>query len=206
MSKKDKKKVENEFTYDLVSKNGVPVRTYDDDIKQPIKTSGMAAVSTGWALIFGVLLPVFLWWLLQFNVMGAMDTVCSLGLDSMKDILPFLPFVLTLITFIVFLVVRAKGAAVKYKVQDTMIVQIDKDDKKEVCKLLLRPGMSVSLRRTLKGKLFGYADVVINVAVGADHSEVVLHNVKNYKKVRKLIKSIIHDNCLVSTRSMVFNV
>lgn len=210
MSKKDKNKkdveVSPDFTYDYVNQKGQPIRTYED-IEQPIKTSGMAAIATGWALIFGVLIPVFLWWMLQYNIMGLLDQVVNaLSMESMREMLPFLPFVLTLITLLVCLIVRAKGAAIRYKVQDTMIVQLDKKDRKEVCKLLLKPGMSVSLRRTLKGVLFGYADVVINVAIGADHSEVVLRNVKNYKKVRKLIKGIIHDNCLVSTRSMVFNV
>jgi hypothetical protein len=66
--------------------------------------------------------------------------------------------------------------------------------------------MSVSLRRTLKGAIFGYADVVINVAIGADHGEVILHNVKKYKMVAKMIKDTIKGNGLMSTRSTVYNV
>lgn len=210
MSKKNKKKkdvdVSPDFTYDYVSQQGKPIRAYEE-IKQPINTSGMASISTGWALIFGVLLPVFLWWMLQYNIMGLLDQIVNaLSMESMRETLPFLPFVLTLITLIVCLIVRAKGSAIKYKVQDTMIVQMDRKDRKKVCKLLLRPGMSVSLRRTLKGAIFGYADVVINVAIGADHGEVILHDVKKYKMVAKMIKDTIKSNGLMSTRSTVYNV
>lgn len=53
-------------------------------------------------------------------------------------------------------------------------------------RIFLMPGMSVSMKRTLKGKLFGYGDVVLSMGLGVA-GEVVMENVKKPKKAKAIL-------------------
>ena len=53
-------------------------------------------------------------------------------------------------------------------------------------RIFLMPGMSVSIKRTLKGKLFGYGDVVLSMGLGVA-GEVVMENVKKPKKAKAIL-------------------
>ena len=63
------------------------------------------------------------------------------------------------------------------------------------------PGMSVSVRRTLKGKIFGYGDVVISNGAG-EAGEIVMMGVKRPKKVQKALRNLLAMACTRTANMM----
>ena len=63
------------------------------------------------------------------------------------------------------------------------------------------PGMSVSVRRTLKGKIFCYGDVVISNGAG-EAGEIVMMGVKRPKKVQKALRNLLAMACTRTANMM----
>ena len=63
------------------------------------------------------------------------------------------------------------------------------------------PGMSVSVRRTVKGKFCSYGDVVISNGAG-EAGEIVMLGVKKPKKVQKALRQMIAMACTRTANMM----
>ena len=63
------------------------------------------------------------------------------------------------------------------------------------------PGMSVSVRRTVKGKLFNYGEVVVSNGAG-EAGEIVMMGVKRPKKVQKLLRNMLAMACTRTANMM----
>ena len=63
------------------------------------------------------------------------------------------------------------------------------------------PGMSVSVRHTIKGKIFKYGDVVISNGAG-EAGEIVMHGVRNPKKVHEMISQMLVACCTRTANMM----
>lgn len=63
------------------------------------------------------------------------------------------------------------------------------------------PGMSISVRRSLKGKIFHYGDIVISNGAG-EAGEIVMRGVKRPNKARKLISQMMVACCTRTANMM----
>ena len=63
------------------------------------------------------------------------------------------------------------------------------------------PGMQVSLKRTIKGKIFGYGDIVLSNGAG-EAGDVVMHGVKKPKEVQRLLNELL-ALCCTRTANMM---
>ncbi len=63
------------------------------------------------------------------------------------------------------------------------------------------PGMSVSVRHTIKGKIFKYGDVVISNGAG-EAGEIVMRGVRNPKKVHKMLSQMLVACCTRTANMM----
>ena len=63
------------------------------------------------------------------------------------------------------------------------------------------PGMSVSVRRTVKGKLCSYGDIVISNGAG-EAGEIVMLGVKKPKKVQKMLRNMLAMACTRTANMM----
>jgi peptidoglycan hydrolase CwlO-like protein len=63
------------------------------------------------------------------------------------------------------------------------------------------PGMTVSIRRTLRGKLLSYGDVIVSNGAG-EAGEIVMLAVKKPKKVQKLLRNMIAMACTRTANMM----
>lgn len=63
------------------------------------------------------------------------------------------------------------------------------------------PGMSVKIRRTVKGKIFNYGDVIITNGAG-EAGDIVMTGVKSPKKVRDMLSKVLAQNCTFTANMM----
>ena len=177
---------------------------------KPIKTSWLSHIPILWGWIILPALPIVLGVVM---LMGMIDLASMLaGIEGLSAELqemiviavPVLLIALGVAIFVAFTVRGYRKSRAKYIVSECMLLQMK--GKKDVCKLIFKPGMSVSVKRyTIKSWLCGYGDVVINLGPG-EVGEVTLHNVKNPKRVKQNLDVIIKNNCTSFARTMVFNV
>lgn len=177
---------------------------------KPIKTSWLSHIPILWGWIILPALPIALGVVM---LMGMIDLASMLaGIEGLSAELqemiviavPVLLIALGVAIFIAFTVRGYRKSRAKYIVSECMLLQMK--GKKDVCKLIFKPGMSVSVKRyTIKSWLCGYGDVVIHLGPG-EVGEVTLHNVKNPKRVKQNLDVIIKNNCTSFARTMVFNV
>ena len=66
----------------------------------------------------------------------------------------------------------------------------------EIRRILYTPGMDVSVKQSLKGKIFNYGDVRVSLGYG-DVGELCLKGVKKPLKAKKQILAIIDKKCSV---------
>lgn len=67
----------------------------------------------------------------------------------------------------------------------------------EIRRLAFFPGMSVSVKQGLKGRLLGYGDVVVSMGLG-EAGEVVMAGVKRPRRLKKKIARAIKTNCVAN--------
>ncbi len=126
-------------------------------------------------------------------------------IDAAMIALPAICFVLALVVLIKFIYSACKDSNVKYELRDCMLFE-KKGKKRDVCKLILKPGMSVYYeQRSLKARFFGYATIIINTGVGDNTAIVTMNNVKRFKASKATLDHLIKENCSTYTRTMVVN-
>ena len=63
------------------------------------------------------------------------------------------------------------------------------------------PGMSVSVRRTIKGKIFNYGEVILSNGAG-EAGEIVMIGAKRPRKVQKLLRQLLAMACTRTANMM----
>lgn len=175
-----------------------------------VKTSALSAIPIWWGFIVLCLLPLVAGVLMisgMLDIAGLLAGMEAIPADIQEILATAFPFVFIGLGVLIFILLVRKGykaSRVKYIIRDCMLLQRNKN--KDVCRLIFKPGMSVSIpKRTFKEKFFGYADVVISFGPG-EGGEVTLHKIKKPKQVKEELDRIIGDNCMSFARTMVFNV
>jgi len=161
-------------------------------IQQPdgslvIRKSFWSAISVWWSFVFMIVLPVV-------GVLFMNETMLLLIAGAATA-------VITLIVLIIKKIIVKKtawtfyGGAVIYRKGRVFYTEENTRD------MEFFPGMSVSVRRTIKGKLLGYGDVVLSNGAG-EAGEIVMLGVRRPKKVQKLLREMITANCTYTANMM----
>lgn len=170
-----------------------------------IKKSFWSAISIWWTLVFLVAIPVF-------GVLVYLDGpngLLKLNLSEKQDELfkmvglgvAAASFALTFIVLFIKLICVKKTSwtfydgAVVYKEGRIFYTEEKTRD------MEFFPGMSVSVRRTVKGKFCSYGDVVISNGAG-EAGEIVMIGVKRPRKVQKLLRQLITMACTRTANMM----
>ncbi|MBQ7948593.1 MAG: PH domain-containing protein [Clostridia bacterium] len=162
-------------------------------IQQPdgslvIRKSFWSAISIWWGII------VFLIGLPVAGILLMEESMIYLAVGAVS-------FVVTLIVLIIKKIIVKKttwtfyNGAVVYKKGRVFYTEENTRD------MEFFPGMSVTVRRTIKGKLFGYGDVVLSNGAG-EAGEIVMLGVKRPKKVQKHLREMITANCTYTANMM----
>ena len=168
-----------------------------------IKKSFWSAISIWWTLVFLVAIPVF--GVLVY--MEGINNLLNLGVSD-EELFKMVglgvaaaSFVLTFIVLFIKLICVKKTSwtfydgAVVYKEGRIFYTEEKTRD------MEFFPGMSVSVRRTVKGKFCSYGDVVISNGAG-EAGEIVMIGVKRPKKVQKLLRQLITMACTRTANMM----
>ena len=170
-----------------------------------VKKSFWSAISVWWTLVFLVVVPVAgvlvfmkgLNALLGMNLPDAQNELFkTVGLGAAAA-----SFVITFIVlFVKFVCVKKTSwtfydGAVIYKEGRIFYTEEKTRD------MEFFPGMSVSVRRTVKGKIFSYGEVVITNGAG-EAGEIVMTGVKRPKKVQKLLRNLLAMACTRTANMM----
>ena len=156
-----------------------------------IKKSFWSAISLWWTLVFLVGAPV-VGFILNKNESsyGMIAMIAGLAVAA-----------LTLVVLVVKLICTKKTAwtfydgAVIYKKGKIFYTEEATRD------MEFFPGMSVSVRRTLKGKLCSYGDVIVSNGAG-EAGEIVMLGVKKPKKVQKALRNLLAMACTRTANMM----
>ena len=155
-----------------------------------IKKSFWSAISIWWALVFFIGAPVA-GFMLRTNEEYGMIALAAGAAVS----------VISLIVLIVKLICVKKtswtfydGAVIYKKGRVFYSEEVTRD-------MEFFPGMSVSVRRTVKGKFCSYGDVVISNGAG-EAGEIVMLGVKKPKKVQKALRQMIAMACTRTANMM----
>ena len=155
-----------------------------------VRKSFWSAISIWWTLVFLIGLPVAGIVLMKDESYG----MIALGAGAAS-------FVITFIVLIVKLICVKKTAwtfydgAVIYKKGRVFYTEENTRD------MEFFPGMSVSVRRTVKGKLCSYGDIVISNGAG-EAGEIVMLGVKKPKKVQKMLRNMLAMACTRTANMM----
>ena len=170
-----------------------------------IKKNFWSAISVWWTLVFLVIIPVagVLVYMKGVNELLKMtlaeDTnklLKTVGLAAAAA-----SFVITFIVLFVKLVCVKKTSwtfydgAVIYKEGRIFYTEEKTRD------MEFFPGMSVSVRRSVKGKIFNYGNVVVSNGAG-EAGEIVMMGVKRPKKVQKLLRNLLAMACTRTANMM----
>ena len=170
-----------------------------------VKKNFWSAISVWWALVFLAVVPVagilvytkgvndLLKMTLDAELNNLLKTV-GLGVAAASFALTFI------VLFVKFVCVKKTSwtfydGAVIYKEGRIFYTEEKTRD------MEFFPGMSVSVRRTLKGKIFGYGDVVISNGAG-EAGEIVMMGVKRPKKVQKALRNLLAMACTRTANMM----
>ena len=156
-----------------------------------IKKSFWSVISIWWTLVFLVALPVggFILSTTESEY-GMIALVAGLVSAVITFIILFVKFVCVKKTSWTFY-----DGAVVYKEGRIFYTEERTRD------MEFFPGMSVSVRRSLKGKLFGYGEVVISNGAG-EAGEIVMAGAKKPMKVQKLLRKLITTACTRTANMM----
>ena len=170
-----------------------------------VKKNFWSAISVWWALVFLAVVPVagilvytkgvndLLKMTLDAELNNLLKTV-GLGVAAASFALTFI------VLFVKFVCVKKTSwtfydGAVIYKEGRIFYTEEKTRD------MEFFPGMSVSVRRTLKGKLCSYGDVVISNGAG-EAGEIVMLGVKKPKKVQKALRNLLAMACTRTANMM----
>ena len=157
-----------------------------------IKKSFWSVISIWWTLVFLIAVPVggvFV----GIKGEGFIKTVAVPAAAA--------SFVLTLIILIVKLISVKRTSwtfvdgAVIYKTGRVFgVEEVTRD-------MEFFPGMSVNVRRTLKGNFCRYADVILTNGAG-EEGEIVMSGAKHPRKVRKALRAMVTAACATTATMM----
>ena len=170
-----------------------------------IKKSFWSAISVWWALVFLVAVPVF--GVIVYS--KGLNDLFKMNLDAKQDELfkmvglgvAAASFALTFIVlFVKFICVKKTSwtfydGAVIYKKGRIFYTEENTRD------MEFFPGMSVSVRRTVKGKLLGYGEIIVSNGAG-EAGEIVMMGAKRPKKVQKLLRQMLAMACTRTANMM----
>ena len=170
-----------------------------------IKKSFWSTISVWWTLVFLIALPVFgvLVYLKGMNELFNMTLEAQLNnlLKTVGLAVAAASFVLTFIVLFVKLVCAKKTSwtfydgAIIYKKGRIFYTEENTRD------MEFFPGMSVSVRRTVKGKIFNYGEIVVSNGAG-EAGEIVMMGAKRPKKVQKLLRQMLAMACTRTANMM----
>ena len=170
-----------------------------------IKKSFWSAISIWWTLVFFIAIPVFGVLLYIKGINGLLGTNFEAQEEDLYKMIALgvaaVSFVITLNVLFVKLVCVKKTSwtfydgAVIYKKGRIFYTEENTRD------MEFFPGMSVSVRRTVKGKLFNYGEVVVSNGAG-EAGEIVMMGVRRPKKVQKLLRNMLAMACTRTANMM----
>ena len=170
-----------------------------------IKKSFWSAISIWWTLVFFIAIPAFgiLTGLTGVNKMlgtsfseeqDSLFSTIALGAGAGSFVISFIVLLVTFVcvkktswTFYDGAVIYKKGR-IFYTEENTRDMEFF-------------PGMSVSVRRSIKGKLFNYGEVVIANGAG-EAGEIVMAGAKRPKKVQKMLRQLLAMACTRTANMM----
>ena len=163
-----------------------------------IRKSFWSAISIWWTLVFFIAIPAVGVLVGLTGVNNFLGTNFSTEQDSLFSIVALGAgagsFVISFIAlFVKFVCVRKTtwtfyDGAVIYKKGRIFYTEENTRD------MEFFPGMSVSVRRSIKGKIFKYGEVVISNGAG-EAGEIVMAGAKKPKKVQKALRQLLAMAC-----------
>ena len=172
-----------------------------------VKKNFWSTISVWWTLVFLVALPVFGVLVYMKGVNGLLKTNFEMT-DSQENLYKMIAlgvaaasFVFTFIVLFVKFVCAKKTSwtfydgAVIYKKGRIFYTEENTRD------MEFFPGMSVSVRRTIKGKLCGYGEVVLSNGAG-EAGEIVMSGVKKPRKAQKQLRELLAMACTRTANMM----
>ena len=158
-----------------------------------IKKSFWSAISVWWSFVFLLAIPGAGVYAFMTGIMEEYKMIILAG--------AIVSFVLTfIILFVKFICVKKTSwtfydGAVIYKKGRIFYTEEKTRDMEYF------PGMSVSVHRTLKGKIFSYGEIVIANGAG-EAGEIVMAGAKRPRKVQKLLRNML-AMCCTRTANMM---
>lgn len=176
---------------------------------KPIKTSFIRHFPIIWGLIvLGIAVAGVLMMVGVVDLASILAGISAIPADlqaTLASVLPIALIAVGAIVFLVFVTVAISKSRKKYFLSECMLLQ-QVGDYKETCKLIIKPGMDVSIKRhTFKSFFFNYGDVIIKLGPG-EVGEITLRDVKKPKRVKVNLDVAIKNNCVSFSRTMVFSV
>lgn len=159
-----------------------------------IRKSFWSAISVWWSFVFLLAIPAVGVYAFFFAELDEMLGLIALAVGAVS-------FLLTLLVLIIKLICVKKttwtfyDGAVIYKKGRIFYTEENTRD------MEFFPGMSVSVRRTIKGKIFNYGEVILSNGAG-EAGEIVMIGAKRPKKVQKLLRQLLAMACTRTANMM----
>ena len=159
-----------------------------------MRKSFWSAISVWWSFIFLLAIPAGAAYVFLFMDMEAIVNLIALVVGVLSFAVTALVLLLKLIcvrkttwTFYDGAVIYKKGR-IFYTEENTRDMEFF-------------PGMSVSVRRTIKGKIFNYGEVILSNGAG-EAGEIVMIGAKRPRKVQKLLRQLLAIACTRTANMM----
>lgn len=159
-----------------------------------IRKSFWSAISVWWSFIFLLAIPggaayVFLFMDMEptVNLIALVVGVLSFVVTALVLLLKLICVRKTTWTFYDGAVIYKKGR-IFYTEESTRDMEFF-------------PGMSVSVRRTVKGKIFNYGEIILSNGAG-EAGEIVMIGAKRPRKVQKLLRQLLAMACTRTANMM----
>ena len=159
-----------------------------------IRKSFWSAISVWWSFVFLLAIPAVGVYAFFFAELDEMLGLIALAVGAVS-------FLLTLLVLIIKLICVKKttwtfyDGAVIYKKGRIFYTEENTRD------MEFFPGMSVSVRRTIKGKIFNYGEVILSNGAG-EAGEIVMIGAKRPRKVQKLLRQLLAMACTRTANMM----
>ena len=159
-----------------------------------IRKSFWSAISVWWSFVFLLAIPAVGVYAFFFAELDEMLGLIALAVGAVS-------FLLTLLVLIIKLICVKKttwtfyDGAVIYKKGRIFYTEENTRD------MEFFPGMSVSVRRTVKGKIFNYGEIILSNGAG-EAGEIVMLGAKRPRKVQKLLRQLLAMACTRTANMM----
>lgn len=159
-----------------------------------IRKSFWSAISVWWSFVFLLAIPAVGVYAFLFAELEEMIKLIALAVGATS-------FVITLLVWLFkFICVRKTtwtfyDGAVIYKKGRIFYTEENTRD------MEFFPGMSVSVRRTVKGKIFNYGEIILSNGAG-EAGEIVMIGAKRPRKVQKLLRQLLAMACTRTANMM----